>query len=153
MNVQPSTVAFLEAAASFPALLAEYGAESAISGLPPPAAKMEQYRQLEAVGILHVIAATLDDGDLIGLITVLCAPLPHYGGAPIGITESFFVRPMHRKSGAGLRLLKAAEEKAAAMGCSDLLVTAPIDGDLAEVLPRRGFRMTNVVYAKKVTDG
>lgn len=149
LSVQASSVATLEASPAFQPLLAEYGAESALVGLPPPSAKLEQYRALEAAGALHVISATLD-GQLIGLVTVLAAPLPHYGGVRVAFSESIFVRPAHRKTGAGLRLIKAAEQKAAALGCPDFMPTAPIGSDLEQVLARRGYRATNTVFLKKV---
>jgi GNAT superfamily N-acetyltransferase len=149
LDIRASTVADLEALPGLRPLLAEYGTESAIAGLPLPSAKLAQYRALEAAGALHVISAVLD-GSLIGLITVLASPLPHYGGAPVAVSESFFVRPAHRRTGAGLRLLTAAEGKARALGCSDLMVSSPIGGNLEQVLPRRGYRPTNTVFLKKV---
>lgn len=149
LTIQDSTVAALETASTFQALLGEYGEASAIAGLPPPGAKMGQYRVLEEHGLLHVVSATVDN-ELVGLITVLYAPLPHYDGAAVAVSESFFVRPVHRKTGAGLKLLKAAEDKTVRIGCDDLMVTAPIDSELAAILPRRGYRMTNVVFMKKV---
>ena len=50
--IRPSTVAEIEASPAFANLLAEYAAESAIKGMPEPAAKLETYRQLEAAGAL-----------------------------------------------------------------------------------------------------
>lgn len=149
LTIQDSTVAQLEAAPTFKALLDEYGAESAIAGLPPPSAEMERYRVLEGVGVLHVISATFDD-ELIGLATVLYAPLPHYAGAAVAASESIFVRPARRNTGAGLRLIKAAERKAAALGCENFMPSAPVGSDLERVLSRLGYRPTNTVFLKKV---
>ena len=44
MNVQKSTVAAIEGAATFPARIAEHAAESAIDGLLLLSTKMETYR-------------------------------------------------------------------------------------------------------------
>ena len=150
MNVQPSTVAACEAAASFPALLAEYAAESAVHGMPPPSARMEQYRQLEAAGLLHVLAAWRE-GDLIGFITVLAAPLPHYGMS-VAVSESFFVASAHRSTGAGLRLLRDAEAKAKALGSPGLFVSAPYGGKLFELLPHLGYAETSRIFFKRLAD-
>jgi GNAT superfamily N-acetyltransferase len=150
-TVAASTIAALEAAPEIAALLAEYAAESAIDGLPPPAAKWETYRSLEAAGLLHVIGATVD-GRLVGLITVLAPVLPHYG-IPVAVSESFFVAADYRRTGAGLRLLRAAEDKARALGSPGLLVSAPFGGDLFRVLPRVGYAETNRVFFKKVAHG
>lgn len=151
LTVAPGTVGEISAAPEFPALAAEYAAESAIDGLPPPAAKMATYRQLESAGALHAFAARLDEA-LVGFITVLAPVLPHYG-VPVAVSESFFVARAHRGSGAGLRLLRAAEGKARALGSPGLLVSAPFEGTLFNVLPRVGYVETNRVFFKKVTDG
>lgn len=149
--IRPSTVAELEAAPTFQALLAEYADESAIEGLPPPAARMETYRHLECTGLLHVLAAWAGD-TLAGFITVLAAPLPHYGRT-VAVSESFFVAKAHRSTGAGLKLLRAAEVLAAKLGSPGLLVSAPYEGDLFKVLPRVGYAETNRVFFKAVSHG
>jgi GNAT superfamily N-acetyltransferase len=146
--IRTSTVAELEAAPSFLDLLAEYAAESAIEGLPTPSAKMETYHHLERSGFLHVLAAWAGD-TLVGFITVLAAPLPHYGRT-VAVSESFFVAVKHRGTGAGLKLLRAAEELAAKLGSPGLLVSAPYEGDLFKVLPRVGYAETNRVFFKAV---
>lgn len=146
--IRPSTVAELEAAPAFPDLLAEYAAESAIKGLPAPSARMETYRHLERTGFLHVLAAWMGN-TLTGFITVLAAPLPHYGRT-VAVSESFFVAREHRGTGAGLKLLRGAEDLAAKLGSPGLLVSAPFEGDLFKVLPRVGYVETNRVFFKAV---
>ena len=68
------------------------------------------------------------------------------------ITESFFVAKVHRDSGAGLKLLRAAEQKARALGSPGLLVSAPFGGTLVQVLPRAGYTETNRVFFKGWAD-
>lgn len=147
-GVQKVGIADILGAREFPALMEEYAAESAVEGLPPPQAKMENYGPLEWTGGLHSFAAALG-GRLIGFITVLAPRLPHYNTA-IAVAESFFVAAAHRKGGAGLRLLAAAEEQARAVGSPVLVVCAPYEGRLFEVLPRRGYVETNRVFTKKL---
>jgi len=148
VSIQPAGVADIERAANFPGLAAEYAVESLIDGLPPPIAKWQTYRQLEAAGLLHAFSATVG-GLLVGFISVLTARLPRYE-EPLAVSESFFVAKAHRKTGAGLRLLRAAEQKARELGSPVLLVSAPGEGDLARVLPRVGYAETNRVFCKKV---
>ena len=151
LTVCRSSVAEIAEAREFPDLATEYAAESAIDGLPPPAAKIEAYRQLETSGVLHAFAAS-NDGALVGFITLLAPVLPHYG-VPVAVAESFFVASAHRRTGAGLKLLRAAEDEARALGSPGLLVSAPFGGRLFEILPRTGYVETNRVFFKKVTDG
>ncbi len=151
MIVRPSTVAEITGAPEFGALIAEYAAESAIDGMPPPQARMSQYRELEAAGLLSVIAAVAATGELAGFISVLSAPLPHYGRT-VAVSESFFVAKAHRASMAGLKLLAAAEALTAEIRSPGLLVSAPYASKLADLLPMVGYVETSRVFFKKVAD-
>lgn len=151
MNVQMSSVAELEGDPGLAALLAEYAGESSIAGMPPPVAKMESYRELEARGLLQVLSAT-HGGRVIGFLTLLAPVLPHYG-VPVAVSESFFVARADRGTGAGLQLLRAAEDMARRLGSPGLLVSAPFEGDLFKVLPRIGYAEASRVFFKKVSDG
>src|SRR5262249_46714926 len=126
----------------FPALMAEYAAESAVDGLPPPNIKVENYARLDVSGLLHAFMGMKDEA-MIGFIVILGSPLPHYAANRIAVCESFFVGGAHRKGGAGLRLLMAAEHRANVLGCAGLFVCTPIAGRLFEILPRRGYVETN----------
>ncbi len=148
LHIQPTTIAALEAASNIWSLLLEYAQESAAPDMVPPAIRAMDYKRLEALGVLHPISALLD-GELIGYVTVLASEIPHYGRS-IAITESIFVAKAHRKTGAGLKLLRAAEAKARELGSPVLLVSTPIDGDLAEVLPRVGYGEVGRTFLKKV---
>lgn len=150
MNVQRSTVAALERDPDLTSLLAGYAAESAIAGLPPPAARMDSYRELEGRGLLQVLSAT-HEGRLIGFLTLLVPVLPHYGVA-VAVSESFFVAREYRGTGAGLKLLRAGEELARRANSPGLLVSAPFEGDLFRVLPRVGYTEASRVFFKRVGD-
>lgn len=146
--IKKSSVKEVEGKPNFIKLLEEYGNESAIPGMPPPIAKMVTYRHLESLGALHVIAALLDDL-LIGIVTILLPTLPHYS-VFLAVTESFFVTEKYRKTGAGLKLLKAAEEFAIGSGSPGLLVSAPFGGQLADVLPEVGYKQTGCAFFKRL---
>lgn len=149
-SIQRTNVVGIMGATAFPALIDEYAAESAIEGLPKPVAKLASYQTFENIGFFRAFAA-LRAGDLVGFITVMAPPLPHYS-RPIAVAESFFVASAHRKTGAGLKLLEAAEGAARELGSPVLLVCAPIAGRLFEVLPRRGYRESNRVFCKGLAD-
>lgn len=129
-----------------PALLAEYAAEASIAGLPAPQPDERSYFRLEANGVLHPLAAYDADERMVGFIVLLVSLNPHYG-VKLGVIESFFVASEHRGSGAGLRLLRAAEACAEAQGAAGLLVSAPIKGRLADVLDAHdAYNETNRVF-------
>lgn len=129
-------------------LLQEYVAESAIADLPTPNAKIEIYQEIESTGTLHVIAGFMED-KLIGFIVIMSPVLPHYG-ALISVVESFFVSKQYRNTGAGLRLLRGAEDHAKSKGSPGLLISAPSGGVLESVLAGIDYTETNRVYFKKL---
>lgn len=151
MIVANCTVAALVGMPAFPALIEEYGQESAIEGLPPPSARLDIYAALEERGMLHCLWA-VEDRELAGFITIVAPTNPHYG-KPIAVSESFFVAKRWRPSLAGLKLLVAAEDKARELGVPGLLVTAPMGSRLADLLPKMGFRETNRAFFKRVLHG
>lgn len=134
----------------FDQLIEEYAKESAILGMPAPAAKFDAYRKYEALGFLHAYGAYVHD-DMVGFITVIAPILPHYA-MPVAVVESFFVASAHRKTGAGLKLLETAETRARDLHSPGLLVSTPFQGRLFEVLPRRGYQETNRVFFKRLAD-
>ena len=149
MIAQPTTVDEIEAAPEFADLAAEYDA-SRIEGMPPANPDWEMYRRLESAGLLFAFSATVD-GRLVGYISVLVSVLPRYS-ARVATVESYFVAKAHRKTGAGLKLLKLAEDKARELNAPPMLVSAPADGDLAQVLPRLGYRATSTIFFKRLPD-
>lgn len=147
--VRPCTYADIENAPAFEAMLAAYGDESSVSASWRPVPQGDTYRALEANGLLHVLGAYQDDV-MVGFLTVLTTTLPHFGRRA-AVTESFFVSPAHRKSGAGLALLRAAERLATELNTDGLLVSTPAGGQLDAVMDRLdGYRLSNRVYFKEL---
>lgn len=146
IEIRPCTVAELEAAPNLAAVLAEYAREASMPELGQPAPQIETYRRLEASGAFHPIAA-FEDGLLAGFILPIVVVLPHYGVLSATV-ESFFVPRAERKKGLGLRLLLAAEELARALGAKALLLSAPVGGILARVLPGLPYRHSNDVFVR-----
>ena len=132
VEVRRCSFSELESAPTFADLLAEYAEESRMEGMPPPLAKIATYRKLDNIGLMNTFGA-FAEGDLVGFIAVLVAPNPHYS-VDVATSESFFVAKEHRKTGAGLRLLHAAEQFTDETAASGLLISAPSGGDLARVL-------------------
>lgn len=137
-------------APEFPALIADYAAESAIEGMPSPMVKLENYKALDGTGALHVFSA-IDVGKLVGFITILAPILPHYG-VTVAVSESFYLAPSHRGM-IGLRLMARAEAEALALGSPGLLICAPFGGKLFELLPKCGYVETNRVFFKRLAHG
>lgn len=148
IDIRPCTATALVTHPAFPALRAEYAAEAAVAGLPDPQEKLELYQLMEGSGALQVYGAFLGD-EPVGFVAVLAPVLPHYGRT-IAVSESLFVAAAHRKTGAGLALIRTAERHARAVGSPGLLVSAPTGGRLATLLPRLGYHETNRAFLKRM---
>lgn len=137
LAIKLCTVAAIEAAPDLAALLAEYAAESGNDEIGPARPHLPTYHQMEAAGVMQPIAAYVDD-TLVGFMFLLLPVLPHYT-LKIGVSESYFVAAAHRKTGAGLKMLRLAEDVARMSGAVGVLVSAPIGGILEQVLPEVGY--------------
>ena len=146
ISIRDCSVADIEAAPNLPELLSEYGAEAAIDGLGQPEAQLDTYHLMETLGVLHIVGAFKGD-TLIGFLIMVVSTLPHYG-VRIASTESFFVASAYRKTGAGLKLLHAAEDLAADMNASGFFVSAGIRSRLEQIMPAIGYRETNRIFFK-----
>lgn len=150
VDIRKCTISEMEKMANLPEILEEYSKELIVKGAPPACAKMELYHQLEAAGVLQCFGAFIYDV-MVGFVTVLITVLPHYGVA-MAVTESYFVMKDFRGTGAGLKLLRHAESHAKSQGSPCLLVSAPTNGTLAEVLPHAGYVETNRVFFRSLKD-
>lgn len=146
--IRECTICELENAPNIARVLEEYGAESAIEGLPHPFAKVDSYKIMESNGSIHVMGAFVDE-ELAGYIIALSPVLPHYS-VRVAVVESFFVLKEYRKTGAGLKLLREAEKYSVKLGAVGILISAPFGGNLAEVLPHVGYAETNRVFFRKL---
>ena len=144
ISIKPCSVADIESAPNVADLLAEYAEESALDALGGANPQWETYRQMEAVGVARVLGAFQRE-KLVGFLVLLVSIVPHFG-KPLASTESFFVAQSARKTGAGLKLLREAENIARDTGAVGFFVSAPMGSRLAKVLPGVGYRETNRMF-------
>lgn len=148
ITVKTCTVDTMENDRCFTALINGYAEESVIPELGKANPQLGMYRKLESAGVLTVIAAYREE-ILQGFIAFVVLPSPHQG-ATIATVQSFYVHPEYRKQGAGLKLLREAERIAKEKGAIGVFVSAPLGGKLASVLPRKGYRPTNLSFFKGI---
>jgi GNAT superfamily N-acetyltransferase len=145
-RLSPAEVDALFERPELPALLEQYGAESALPEIGQQCAVAEMYLTLNQSGMFRVIGAFDEDGRLVGVISFLFSLLPHYGKV-VATSESFFVAPEYRRGAVGLKLLAEAAQWAKEVGAAALMVSAPVGGRLAQVMPHLpGWRATNTVF-------
>lgn len=143
--VNKTTIAELEAYTNFGTLLELYADESAVEGFPNPRGDWDLYRAIEQAGFMHPFSATID-GELVGFANVMASLNPH-SGVMLAATESLFVHPEFRSSGAGAQLISACQACAAEVGSPKLFVTAAIGSQLEKYLAgRKDAKLQGKVY-------
>ena len=108
--------------------------------VPDPEPQPQLYEAMERAGIFQAFAAYFNDGVdeiLIGFVGVIRSIVPHDGHL-IAATESLFVDPDYRSTGAFFMLIAAAESFATDSGCRCLLASARVGSALDLILSRRG---------------
>jgi len=108
---------------------------------------MELYKTIEKSGMVYTVGA-YNENALVGFMTVMSPVNPHHGEI-IAVVESIFVGKAYRSTGAGLKLIRAAEMRMKEVKAAGLFFSAPIDSDLSELLPKIGYVLTNQVFFKK----
>lgn len=145
MEIKQCTVAEVFDHPDTPLLFEEYAAEASLHGLPLPRPVRAIYERLQQAGALFVLVA-FDGERMAGFMGLLISLNPHYG-AKLGVSESFFVRPVYRKSGAGFELLHLAERITRESDAEGLLVSAPYGGRLEAVLGLHdAYQQSNSVF-------
>ncbi|MDR1351526.1 MAG: GNAT family N-acetyltransferase [Zoogloeaceae bacterium] len=135
------------AQAGVEALIDAYADECALAGLPRPAPDRDLYDDMNTFGALRVFGAFRDD-TIIGFAVLLVSPNLHYG-ILLATMESLFVAKGQRSTGAGLMLLRQAEQAARDAGAQAFLVCAPVGSSLEKILTQStSFRETNRVFCK-----
>lgn len=129
-----TTVPFeeLEHAPNLHDMLDEYSIESRLSGMPPPIPHMDSYHLLVKADLLTTLCAYEED-TIIGFLLLLVNMMPHYS-TPVATVESFFVPQAHRSTGAGLKLLIAAQKIAQEKGAAGILVAAAVNSDFDRLM-------------------
>jgi GNAT superfamily N-acetyltransferase len=136
----------LEADPYWHQLVAEYAQECHVAGMPPCEYQGDIYRGLETTGRVRLIAAYID-GVLVGFCNLLVSVLPHYGKV-VGTAESIFVGKAHRGTGAGLGLIRMAEQVCAEAGAVGMLMSSPANGSMERLMPTLGYTHSNTVFFK-----
>lgn len=148
LTVAPMSVAAFRSHHASGDLLRGYAAECAQAKLPAPSPDWEAYERMESAGVLTLLAARYND-DLIGVCAVVVYRNPHYSQL-MGVTESLFVAPEWRSTGAGLALLRNAERIAKAAGAICLFVSAPTSSALSRVLAsHQSYQWTNLAFMRR----
>lgn len=147
ISVRRCSIDCLYVTGRFESLLLAYAEECGNDAIGTPQPQVDMYRELVESGRLVVLGAFNDDL-LVGFVSIAFSVLPHYGKL-VAATESMFVDKAYRSSGAGINLLRAAEDEAKYIGAVALIVSANVGSQLAALLEaKKSYVETNRIFTK-----
>lgn len=145
-TVEGISYADLTALPNFAMLIEQYAHECGVPELGPANPQHDIYEALEQAGAMRFIVARLGD-KAIGFCCLTASRVPHFGTV-VAHTESLFIAPPYRATGAGLMLMREAERVAAGMGATAMFIGAPIGSTLDRLLRATDYRPTTVAHFK-----
>ncbi len=129
-------------------LFDEYGLETKSDLVPMVNPDKEKYLKLEEARVLECIGL-FNGTEMVGFAVMYISPMLHYSEVAATM-ESVFIAKEHRGMNSSKRLFEFVEEVAIDRGCSNLFISAPIDGALAKVSKSLGFTATNITFSKEL---
>lgn len=109
----------------------------------------DRYLALEARGLLLPLAVFAEDEQMVGYSINIMVRHLHYD-LVMAINDMLFVSKPHRRGRLGLQLIRATEATARAMGAKLMLWPAKERTNLAELCPRLGYRVQDIVFSKEL---
>ncbi len=108
---------------------------------------LDKYERLQDQGMLLAIGAYAD-GELVGYSVNFITQHLHYADLWVCTNDVVFIRKDMRNSGIGAGLMQRTEELATARGAQMMLWHAKANTALAELLPRNGYGVQDIVFSK-----
>lgn len=107
------------------------------------------YRAIEDAGQLMILAAFIGE-QMVGYSVNFLLIHPHYAGLTVCQNDIVYVHPDHRNGGVGIRLMKHTEREGKARGAQMMLWHAKENTPLADILPRMGYGVQDIIYSKEI---
>jgi hypothetical protein len=107
------------------------------------------YKQAEDAGALRIFCARLDS-TLIGYSVFTLARHPHFKATIQAHEELLYLGQVWRKGITGDRFIQFCDQQLAADGANVIYHTVTVERDFSALLLRRGYELSDRVYAKRV---
>lgn len=108
-----------------------------------------RYQALEDSGALLALVAYVDD-TIVGYSVNIIAPHLHYADLLCAHNDLLFVAKEYRESALGLKLIRDTERACKARGVHLMLWHAKEETTLANILPKMGCRVQEIIYTKEL---
>lgn len=109
-----------------------------------------RYTQLEALNMLHIMAARSKTGALAGYAAFCMLPCPHRPAATLAVLDGLYLAPAARRGFAALSLLRTAEKSLARRGVDLVQYSSPVSRPCDALYRRLGARCTETLWHKEI---
>ena len=130
-------------------LLQEHWQEIAQYPDIPLSPDLEQYHFAEACGQLRIFTARLK-GELIGYAIYLIAPALHYSKSLQAKQDVLYLKPEHRKSFTGMRLITFADESLRKDRVQVVFHHVKAAHNFGPLLERMGYELSELIYSRRL---
>jgi GNAT superfamily N-acetyltransferase len=112
----------------------------------------DRYVILENMGVFQAFTARIA-GAIIGYAAFMVTQSMHSRSLRMAVCDTIWVAPEHRRTGAGVRLIRFCEAHYRAAGCGMICIAAKTLNRVGEMLERLGYGESERTYTKELAHG
>lgn len=143
-----STERWADIAAEVPALYDAHWTETEVDMYGDNGGDLDGFRQLDALGLLHLAVARDDSGRMVGYAAFLLSPNPQMGGKLVASLAGLYLHQEARQGLAALSLLRYAESGLRAAGAAGVCYNSPASRPCEALYRRLGAKHTETIFYK-----
>ncbi len=110
------------------------------------------YREMQDMGQLIFLTARNHDGEMVGYMVVVVRPHLHYRRTKVAIDDLHYLAPEYRGAGWGKKMISFAEQQAAKKGAKVFSMRCKAESNHGYIFESLGYKLTDLVYLKDLTD-
>lgn len=111
---------------------------------------LEQYKDMDQRGILHVLTAR-DGKKLVGYYIAMIVIHPHYQSfGPMAMTDIYYLSPEYRKGTIAFEMMAELEKSLKIRGVKKAYSSCKAHKDLTPLFQKCGWRLTDICFTKMI---
>lgn len=110
------------------------------------------YMEEQKFGRFLFITARARTGEIVGYTALLLRRHPHYADTIVAVDDVHYLMPAYRGQGYGKHLIAFSETAARERGARLFSMRCKADQDHGFIFESLGYRLTDLVYIKELTD-
>lgn len=128
---------------------AEVGVLKDVLALEPD---WSEYERLQEKGQLIFVTARSKRGRVAGYALIVLRPHLHYAGTNVAYDDAHYLAPKYRSQGWGKKLIQYTERVAGAAGAKVFSMRTKAASNHGHIFDSMGYRLTDLVYLKDLTN-